>query len=127
MDIVTVVNVVRYYVIDIDTILLMDRAIEGVEATEDAAPLAGILMDTKVDIINDPREVGWISGKRRRYKDYSLENGLSRVVSKIIVYAPSWLRSHTNGRCTENLPKADLAIRKMVFEGKVKSFSGRKW
>lgn len=73
VDIVTAVNIVRYYVIEIDNILLMDRAIEGVEVTEDAAPLAGILMDTKVDIINDPREVGWISGKRRRYGLFARE------------------------------------------------------
>lgn len=107
----------------LDNIFPLDRAMKGVEVTEDGAPHAGTFMDMEVDVENDPREMDKIRGKRRGYKDQSLENGPNGVVSKKKVYQLSRLWSYTNGRCPpKDLPKADLPIKKMSFEGKVKSF-----
>lgn len=106
----------------LDNIFPLDRAMRGVEVTEDGAPLAGTFMDTEVDVINDPREMDKLRGKKRGYKDQTPENGLNGVVSKKRVYQLSRLWGYTNGRCPEKLPKADLVIKKMSFEGRVKSY-----
>lgn len=62
-------------------IFLMNRTMKRVEVTEDGAPLASTLIDTELDIINDPREMDRIRDKRKGHKDQSLENGLNNFVS----------------------------------------------
>ncbi|KKY29644.1 hypothetical protein UCDDA912_g10440 [Diaporthe ampelina] len=109
----------------LDNMFPLDKAMKGVEVTEDGGPLACTFMDTEVDVINDPREMDKIRGKRRGYKNQWLEDGLNGVVSKHKVYQLSRLWSYTNGRRPEDCPQADMPIEKMSFEGRSKLYLGQ--